>query len=131
MYPYGPFPPYHSAPQPGPTHVYYNRGPMFMRRGPRRLFWFGLGGLATYWFIKSKEHKRQMITSQSGEDGRTGHCMGSWGWGNWGDHRLGMKEAQQKMEDNQRKAREQFKEFGSFNSDAVSVSPRRCLMALF
>lgn len=123
MYPNGTFYPHQSAPgpQPGPTHIYYTRGPMFMRRGPRRLFWFALGGISAYWFIQAKERKREMIMSQGGEEKRAGHCMG---WGHWGDHRLEMKEAQQKMEDQQRKFRERFNEFGAFNSDTVSSLQR-------
>lgn len=118
MYPYGPFHSHPSAPQPGPTHIYYNRGRMF--RGPSRLIWFGLGGLATYWYIQSKERRREMIMNSSEGDqaSRSSHC-GAWGWGHWGDHRREMKDAQLRMEEQQRKFREQFKDFGSFNSDAI------------
>ncbi|KAG8728859.1 hypothetical protein FRC11_010073 [Ceratobasidium sp. 423] len=91
-----------------------------MCRGPSRLIWFGLGGLATYWFIQSKERKHQMIMNQGDDAQRTGHCHSAWGWGHWGDHRREMKDAQQKMEEQQRKFREQFKEFGSLNSDKLA-----------
>ncbi|EUC66184.1 transmembrane protein, putative, partial [Rhizoctonia solani AG-3 Rhs1AP] len=128
MYPYGPFQPFnsapHSAPQPGPTHIYYNRGPRFMYRGPRRLFWFGLGGLATYWFIQSRERKQQMIMNQGDDAQRTGPCHAAWGWGRWGDHRREMKDAQQKMEEHQQKVQEQFGVFGQLSSDKASLSLR-------
>ncbi|CAE6529826.1 unnamed protein product [Rhizoctonia solani] len=124
MYPYGPFQPFNSAPQPtpqpGPTHIYYNRGPRFMHRGPRRLVWFGLGGLATYWFIQSRERKHQMIMNQGEDAQRAGHCHGAWGWGHWGDHRREMKDTQQKMEEQHRNLQGQFKEFGGLNSDKLA-----------
>ncbi|CAE6442208.1 unnamed protein product [Rhizoctonia solani] len=120
MYPYGPFQPYNSAPQPAPTHIYCNRGPGFMRRGPSRLVWFGLGGLATYWFIQSRERKREMIMSQGDDAQRAGHCHGPWGWGRWGDHRHEMKDAQQKMEEHSRKAQQQFREFGNLSSEKLA-----------
>ncbi|KAJ1309308.1 hypothetical protein OPQ81_004970 [Rhizoctonia solani] len=91
-----------------------------MRRGPSRLFWFGLGGLATYWFIQSRERKHQMIMNQGDDATRAGHCQGAWGWGHWGDHRREMKDAQQKLEEQQRKFQEQFKEFGSLSSDKIA-----------
>ncbi|CAE7233260.1 unnamed protein product [Rhizoctonia solani] len=119
MYPYGPFQPFNSAPQPGPTHVYYNRGPRF-HRGPSRLIWFGLGGLATYWFIQSRERKHQMIMNQGDDAQRAGHCQGAWGWGHWGDHRREMKDTQQKMEEQHRKFQEHFREFGNVSGDKLA-----------
>ncbi|ELU45306.1 hypothetical protein AG1IA_00666 [Rhizoctonia solani AG-1 IA] len=107
------------APQPVPTHIYYNRGPRFMRRGPSRLIWFGLGGIATYWFIQSREQKREMLMSQGADTQRAGHCHAAWGWGRWGDHRREMNEAQQKMEDHRRKVQEQFADFGNIGGDKV------------
>ncbi|CAE6374557.1 unnamed protein product [Rhizoctonia solani] len=120
MYPYGPFQPHNPTPQAGPTHVYFNRGPGFMRRGPRRLVWFGFGALATYWFIQSRERKREMIMSQGGDVQRTGHCHGALGWSHWGDHRREVNDVQQKMEDHRRKAQEQFREFGNLSSEKLA-----------
>ncbi|CAE6535326.1 unnamed protein product [Rhizoctonia solani] len=124
MYPYGPFQPFnsapHPAPQPGPTHIYYNCGPRFMHRGPSRLIWFGLGGLATYWYLQSRERKHQMIANQGEDAPRVGHCHATWGWGHRGDHRREMKDAHQKMEEQQRKVQEQFKEFGQLSSDKIA-----------
>ncbi|KAF8748558.1 Delta-1-pyrroline-5-carboxylate dehydrogenase [Rhizoctonia solani] len=120
MYPYGPFQPHQSAPQPGPTHVYYTRGPRFMCRGPSRLIWFGIGGITTYWFIQSRERKREMLMSQADDTQRAGHCHSAWGWGRWGDHRREMNEAQQKMEDHRRKVQEQFADFGNLSSDKLA-----------
>ncbi|CAE6475320.1 hypothetical protein ACGC1H_000365 [Rhizoctonia solani] len=111
MYPYGPFQTFNPAPQPGPTHIYYNRGPRFMCRGPRRLFWFGLGGLATYGFIKARERKQQMIMNQGDDAQYAGHSHTGWSWGGWGDHGHETKGAQQRMEELQRKADEEFREF--------------------
>ncbi|GAB1519520.1 hypothetical protein RhiTH_002588 [Rhizoctonia solani] len=108
------------APQPVPTHIYYNRGPRFMRRGPSRLIWFGLGGIETYWFIQSREQKREMLMSQGADTQRAGHCHAAWGWGRWGDHRREMNEAQQKMEDHRRKVQEQFADFGNIGGDKLA-----------
>ncbi|KAF8691111.1 hypothetical protein RHS03_08790, partial [Rhizoctonia solani] len=120
MYPYGPFQPHQSAPQPGPTHVYYTRGPRFMCRGPSRLIWFGIGGITTYWFIQSRERKREMLMSQADDTQRAGHCHSAWGWGRRGDHRREMNESQQKMEDHRRKVQEQFADFGNLSSDKLA-----------
>ncbi|KAH7343156.1 hypothetical protein B0J17DRAFT_624908 [Rhizoctonia solani] len=125
MYPYGPFQPFnsapHPAPQPGPTHIYYNRGPRFMHRGPRRLVWFALGGLATYWFIQAKERKHQMIMNQSEDAPRSGHCHSAWGWGYWGDnYRREMKDAQQRAEEQKLKAQEQWRDFRHQNGDKIA-----------
>ncbi|ELU45305.1 hypothetical protein AG1IA_00665 [Rhizoctonia solani AG-1 IA] len=91
-----------------------------MRRGPSRLIWFGLGGIATYWFIQSREQKREMLMSQGADTQRAGHCHAAWGWGRWGDHRREMNEAQQKMEDHRRKVQEQFADFGNIGGDKLA-----------
>ncbi|KAG8718997.1 hypothetical protein FRC09_011764 [Ceratobasidium sp. 395] len=114
-YPQGPW---HSPHAAGPTHIYYNRGHGFMRRGPSRLVWFGLGGLATYWFIQSKERRRE--TAYQNDDGqRAKSCMwgAGWGggWGGWGNHQREMKEIQYKMEEEQRR----MKNFGTSASEAI------------
>ncbi|CAE6429021.1 unnamed protein product [Rhizoctonia solani] len=119
MYPYGPFRLFnsapHPAPQPGPTHIYYNRGPKCMCRGPRCLFWFGLGGLATYWFIQTRERKHQIIIK------RTEDCHVARSWGHWGDPRREM-EAQQWIEENRRKCQEDLRQFRAKIADMADSS---------
>jgi hypothetical protein len=113
-YHHGPYQPHHVGP--APTHIYYNRGPRFMRGGPSRLFWFGLGSVATYWFVKSREHRRE-IMSQSEEVQKPRQCMNSWGggWGSWGNHQRDVKQMRYNMEEEQRKMRG----FGTSASEAV------------
>ncbi|KAF8602581.1 hypothetical protein BDV93DRAFT_545224 [Ceratobasidium sp. AG-I] len=98
---HGPYNPHHA---PGPTYFHYNR----MRRGPSRFIWFGLGGLATYWFINSRERRHQMI-SQGEEKPAERSCMSTWsgGWGSWGDHHTQARQMQmqQQMEEQQRRMR--------------------------
>ncbi|KAG9122644.1 hypothetical protein FRC07_000900 [Ceratobasidium sp. 392] len=111
-YSHWPHPP-HPAGGPGPTHIYYNRGPGFMRRGPSRLIWFGIGGLATYWFIKSKEHRRE-IAYQNEDGHKARSCAWGGGWG-WGHHQRDMREIQHKMEEE----RQRMKGFGASASEAI------------
>ncbi|KAG9079944.1 hypothetical protein FRC06_007269 [Ceratobasidium sp. 370] len=112
-YPHGPYHPHHAG-GPAPTHIYYNRGPGCMRGGPRRLFWFGMGGLATYWYVKSREHRRE-IAYQNEDGQKAKSCAWGGGWGSWGNHQREMREVQYKMEEEQRKMRG----FGTSASEAI------------
>ncbi|KAG8690575.1 hypothetical protein FRC08_010491 [Ceratobasidium sp. 394] len=106
-YPHGPFHPYHAG---APTNIYYGRG---YRRGPSRLVWFGLGGLATYWFIKSREHRREI--AYQNDDGQKAKTCAWGGWGGWGNHQREMREIQHKMEEERRRMRG----FGASASETI------------
>ncbi|QRV73307.1 hypothetical protein RhiJN_01321 [Ceratobasidium sp. AG-Ba] len=110
-YPHGPYHPHPAGPS--HTHVYYNRG--FGRfRGPSRLIWFGIGGLATYWYMKGRE-RRHEIAYQDHDGLKARSCGWGAGWGGWGNHQREMKEIQYKMEEEQRNMRG----FGASASEAI------------
>ncbi|KAF8593172.1 hypothetical protein BDV93DRAFT_264676 [Ceratobasidium sp. AG-I] len=113
---HGPFNPHHA---PHPTYIHYNR----MCRGPTRVIWFGLGGLATYWFVKSRESRHQTI-SQGEEKHGDKSCAATWGtgWGNWGDRQIQTRQVQQKMEEQQRQMREFKQSAGETIFDMTETS---------
>jgi len=114
MYPYPPQGSY------GP-YAGYHHGMNFARhgRGPRRFFWFVLGGLAAAWWLRSKdrrEYQRSIEASSSQADSphhhhhheHSGH--GGWGWG-WQDK----KQSEAKWE----AEKEKFKKFKTEASDTI------------
>ncbi|KEP45660.1 hypothetical protein V565_251920 [Rhizoctonia solani 123E] len=76
----------------------------------RRLFWFGLGGFTTWWLIRSRERKQQTVINQSDDAQCAGHSQPGWSWGRRSDHHVETKDAEQQMEEHQRKAQEQLRE---------------------
>jgi len=100
MYPYPPHPSWSGY---NPHPMRYARG----GRGPKRIFWFVLGGLATAWWLRAKD-KRE---ARAIEGAPTDSCHERrWGRG-WHD--------QKQNETNWEAEREKIKKFGNEASETI------------
>ncbi|KDQ15445.1 hypothetical protein BOTBODRAFT_31776 [Botryobasidium botryosum FD-172 SS1] len=50
-------------------------------RGPRRLFWFVLGGAATAWWFRAQERKGPRFTIEGTPTNADSYPERHWGWG--------------------------------------------------
>ncbi|KDQ15444.1 hypothetical protein BOTBODRAFT_31775 [Botryobasidium botryosum FD-172 SS1] len=107
MYPYHP----HSSWSGHAPHMQYYRG----GRGPSRIVWFILGGLATAWWLRAKDMKREARAIEGAAPSGSCHER-RWGWG-WNssqnEHGQNRNEAQWEAE------REKIRKFGNEAGETI------------